>query len=475
VSAVYLSAAHKSCGKTLIGIGLSAAFSAQGKSVSTFKKGPDYIDSGWLGVASGSPCRNLDFHTQSNDEIVASFTAATTDVRLVEGTKGLHDGVAADGSDSNAAMALLLGTPVVLVLDTRGMTRGVASLARGLVEFDPCIQVVGVIFNRVGGARHQAKLVAAIQTYTDLEVFGSVGEDATLGIEQRHLGLTTAVESDGGAFGVAALGRRVAAEVNVDRLAALGSATHLPAPRDVVLAGKKNDRPVRIGVARDRAFCFYYAGDLEAMEREGAQLEFFDTLNDERLPDVDGLFIGGGFPETQAHALDANHQMRGAVCDAARRGMPIYAECGGLMYLARDVTWRDQRASMCGVLPFGIEVGERPVGRGYMRLRETGNAPWGPIARNGAREVNAHEFHYSQVVGAPRNLEFAYEVSRGFGVDGANDGIVHGSVFASYAHLRHTDATPWAQNFVNWVRTSAAAVDMNDASTDSATPEPIGH
>ncbi|MGB0752388.1 MAG: cobyrinic acid a,c-diamide synthase, partial [Gammaproteobacteria bacterium] len=210
--------------------------------------------------------------------------------------------------------------------------------------------------------------------------------------------------------------------------------------------------PVRIGIAKDRAFSFYYPQDLEAMERAGAELLFFDTLHDATIPRVDALMLGGGFPEAHVEALSANRSMRQSIVGAAVNGMPIYGECGGLMYLARSVSAAAGTFDMCGVLPIDVRMEVKPVGRGYVRLSENGNAPWGRIALDSGATLAAHEFHYSRATDVADDVEYAYTVERGFGVDGSQDGLVVGNVFASYAHLRHTERTPWVNNFLSWVR-----------------------
>ena len=211
--------------------------------------------------------------------------------------------------------------------------------------------------------------------------------------------------------------------------------------------------PVRLGVARDAAFGFYYPGDLEALRAAGAELVTFDALHDANLPAVDGLFIGGGFPETHMDALSANRALRREVRDAIEAGMPAYAECGGLMYLARGIEWNGRRAEMVGAIPADIAMHDRPVGRGYVHLRETGRGPWSrPVGGDATALMRAHEFHYSSVENLPADVEFAYEVVRGHGIDGRHDGIVYKNLLAAYTHLRDVADNRWAARFVNFIR-----------------------
>jgi cobyrinic acid a,c-diamide synthase len=459
-----VSAAHKSSGKTLVSIGLAAALTAEGRTVQPFKKGPDYIDPMWLALAAGRPCFNLDPHLSDAAAIRKCFVAAScgADLALVEGNKGLHDGLALDGSDSNAALARLLGAPVLLVLDVRGMTRGVAPLILGFQAFDRALRIGGVILNRVGGARHESKLRAAIEHYTELPVLGAVAEDPALAVLERHLGLMPCNEIDGAAARVRAIGERIGSQVDLVRVRELAAsagpfaAAHpsrveatVDAPIDA-LAARPARRPVaRIAVARDRAFGFYYPDDLEALQTAGAELVFFDTLHDQRLPAVDGLFLGGGFPEACLDALGANGALRTELRRAIEGGLPTYAECGGLMLLARSITWQGRTVPMVGVIPGDAVMQPRPVGRGYVELQETDAMPWDGGAADAV--VRGHEFHHSSLQNLDPGLRYAYRVRRGHGIDGRHDGLVIHNLLASYAHLRTGAGADWAPRFVRFV------------------------
>lgn len=445
-----ISAAHKSSGKTTVCIGLAAALAARGEAVQPFKKGPDYIDPIWLSLAAGRPCYNLDPYLSGAEEIRAAFARrmAGATLGLIEGNKGLHDGLDLHGSNSNAALAVMLGAPVVLVIDARGMTRGIAPLILGFQAFEPKANIVGVILNQLGGARHEAKLRAVIEHYTRVPVIGAIARDEALAIEERHLGLVPGNEADEAARRIAAIGARVAQAVDLDRMLALAAAPPLAAP--VARPAAAGGGGVRIAIARDEAFGFYYADDLEALRDAGAELVAFDALRDARLPEADGLFIGGGFPEARMEALSANAGLREDIRRSVAGGLPTYAECGGLMYLARGIAWKGRRAPMVGAIPADIVMHERPVGRGYVHLRETGCAPWPGAAP--AAPLRAHEFHYASAENFPAGARFAYEVERGHGIDGRHDGFVQGNLLASFAHLRSVAASPWAGRFVEFVR-----------------------
>lgn len=450
-----ISAAHKSSGKTTLSLGLAAALRSRGLAVQTFKKGPDYIDPIWLGLAGGRPCRNLDFYMQPHDELVDAFArhGANADVALVEGNKGLYDGLDLAGSNSNAALARLLDLPVVLVLDARGMTRGIAPLILGYQAFDPQLRIAGVILNRLGGTRHEAKLRAVIEHYTDVPVLGAVLDNPELAIVERHLGLMPANETAAEAHNatIAAIARTVSEQVDIDRLLQVTATDKPLQPRSIAAPAPTNQPALRLGIARDPAFGFYYADDLDALRQAGAELVFFSPISDPRMPDVDALFLGGGFPECFMRELEANRGMRDSVRNAIEAGLPAYAECGGLMYLARSLSWRGEKQEMAGVIPADVVMHDKPVGRGYVRLLPTAAHPWVPAGSH-PDEIPAHEFHYSSLENLDPDTVFAYEVKRGHGADGRHDGIVHKNLLASYTHLRSAGNCNWAERFVGFAR-----------------------
>jgi len=453
MSRLFVSAAHKSSGKTTVCIGLCAALRARGEAVQPFKKGPDYIDPMWLGLAAGRACYNLDAYLMGADEIRGEVSRRMqgATVGIVEGNKGLYDGLALDGSNSNAALAALTGAPVVLVIDARGMTRGIAPLILGYQAFDRNIRIAGVILNQLGGSRHEAKLRAVIEHYTGVPVLGALQHDERIAIVERHLGLMPSNEAAGSRACVDGIAASVSAQVDLEQVLAIARQA-VPLPAVESTANSMGGTTVRIGIARDAAFGFYYPGDLEALNAAGAELVPFDTLRADRLPRVDGLFIGGGFPETHLDALAANASLRGELREAIEAGMPAYAECGGLMYLARGIEWRGRVAPMVGAVPADIVMHKRPVGRGYVNLRATGRGLWPAPDAGEPALIHAHEFHYSSVENLAPDTRFAYRVERGHGIDGRHDGIVHGNLLASYAHLRDVAGNRWARRFVEFVR-----------------------
>jgi cobyrinic acid a,c-diamide synthase len=314
------------------------------------------------------------------------------------------------------------------------------------------LRFAGVILSRLGGPRHEAKLRAVIEHYTDVPVLGAVHEDPRLAIAERHIGLTPANEDGAARARIALLATAVSRQVDLERLLA-ATAGGAPLAATPPLAFCPRAR-VRIGIARDRAFGFYYPDDLEALERAGAELVFFDTLRDTRLPPVDGLIIGGGFPEIFMRELEANAALRADILAAIESGMPAYAECGGLMYLARSLTWRGDTRRMVGAIAGDVMMHERPVGRGYVRLAPTDAHPW-PDRDEAHAEIPAHEFHYSSIEGLAPDTRFAYRMARGFGTDGASDGIVVNNLLATYSHFRSAGGRDWAARFVGFVRERA--------------------
>ena len=510
---IYISAGHKSSGKTTLSIGLCAALTQQGKKVQPFKKGPDYIDPLWLANASSihrqRQCYNLDFNTQSPEEIIQTLThyGDDADINIIEGNKGLHDGVALDGCDSNAAMAKLTQSPVILVIDARGVTRGVAPLLLGYQSFDKDINIAGVIYNFCGGARHEQKLRAVTEQYTDIPVFGMLRKSASMDLAERHLGLMPCNESKLAKQKISEIAQFVTGSVDLSKVIEYSnSASILPTVSQPLLVNTKSlsrnkskqKSKIRIGICEDEAFGFYYADDKQALSAMGAELVSINTLSDDELPkNIDGLFIGGGFPETQMKKLESNVSMRESIYSAIESGLPTYAECGGLMYLSESIEWENESAEMVGIIPAVARMNQKPQGRGYVRLEETVDMPWGKSSENvdnknngnelvkaalvsstrspaeasiksalvtskksASKIINAHEFHYSSLERINEDIDdylktkgkFAYKVHRGVGITGENDGWVYKNLVATYSHLRHTNSNPWAYQFVEFVR-----------------------
>ncbi len=463
---LFISAAHKSSGKTTITIGLLSAFKNKGFNVQPFKKGPDYIDPLWHGNAAGNPCYTLDFNTMTQKEILQLVSQKLTscDISLVEGNKGLYDGLDLDGSNSNAAIAKLINAPVILVLDTRGMTRGIAPLILGYQAFDPKINITGVILNQLGGSRHESKLRSVIEHYTDISVLGAVHKDKHLEIVERHLGLMPSNEDGEAQKKITDIGKIISSQVDLDKIIKISHAdspSYKISPIIKHSNKKKNEHPLRLAYINDSAFGFYYPGDLEALEAAGAELIEVNSLIDKQLPhDIDGLFIGGGFPEEHLEKLNQNHSFRQSIYQAIENGLPTYAECGGLMYLCRNIISKGQQLNMVGIIPADAKMEEVPQGRGLIRFSETHLMPWPNVSQNTSNtiegivdsSISAHEFHYSHLINISKPLNYAYDIHRGSGVDGQHDGIVYKNLLACYAHLQDTEQNHWAKRFIQFIQ-----------------------
>ena len=465
---IFISAAHKSSGKTTVSIGLCAALKQRGNIVQSFKKGPDYIDPYWLAQATGRDCYNLDFYTMEREEILALMQnrSQDADISLIEGNKGLYDGLDLDGSNSNAALATLTQTPVILVLNARGMTRGIAPLILGYQAFDKEVNIKGVILNRLGGSRHESKLRNVIEHYTDVEVVGAIHNDDRFDIAERHLGLVPGHEDPFCTHKIDLLADAVNDQVNLDAVLSIaGQAPDLPAAqRHTEIQPLHPTKDIKLGLIRCSAFGFYYPDDLQALEDAGADLIEIDPCHQTELPEIDALFIGGGFPETHMKELEANENLRASIKTAIDGGLPAYAECGGLMYLAKSITWNDITCQMVGNIDTDIIMEKTPQGRGYVQLQETDDSLWPtPASWQPGQIINAHEFHYSRFKNIrkthDKNVQFAFDVKRGTGINGKSDGYVYKNLLANYTHQRNTWNNPWARRFLDFARNCKTDVD----------------
>lgn len=444
-SSFYLSAAHKSSGKTVVSLGLCATFKQQSLKVQAFKKGPDYIDPIWLAQASGNPCYNLDFYNMADDEIVRLYNnqSANSDLTIIEGNKGLFDGMSVTGGDANADLAKLLNIPVVLVIDSTGITRGVAPLLSGYQAFDKNVDIAGVILNKVASERHESKLIQAIEYYTDIPVLGYVRRSKALVIDERHLGLMPANETPQSQTFINKVASIIADQVDLNALMNLNCIK----PNKRVINSNTTKEKITVAIAKDSAFGFYYQDDLDKFESLGAGIKYFDTLKDNNLPACDGLFIGGGFPEMQLKALNANQSLLAEIKTKIEQGLPTYVECGGLMYLTNSITYNKQTYPMAGVIDADTHMTLTPIGRGYVELTPTDEHCWSGVSKH----IYAHEFHYSKLKNLNPNTRYAFKVLRGVGVNNEFDGIIKHNLLASYTHLRNVAGNAWVAQFVNFI------------------------
>ncbi len=448
-----ISATRGGLGKTTISLGIVRSWQNQGRRIAVFKKGPDFIDAGWLGAAAGRECYNLDPFMMEPSVIQSSFArhSEDADAAIIEGNRGLFDGVDESGTYSTARLAKLLKTPVVLIVDCTKTSGTVGAVVLGCRNYDPETMIAGVILNNVSAGRHESVVRKAIEQSSGLPVVGAVPRHKKGEFPERHMGLTPYHEHPEVEQAIDAAAR--VAEQYLDLNALWKIAGESPdMPLALVSAagdqGRESDKPV-IGVIRDTAFQFYYPDNLEALEQHGARLVVINALRDSLLPDdIDALYIGGGFPETQAAELAANERFCRSIKDAAEKGMPIYAECGGLIYLGRSLQVEGKKYPMTAVLPLDFVLEKRPQAHGYSLLRTGENS----IFLDKGVIIKGHEFHYSRVSNVPGVSPFAYEVNRGAGIDGKRDGLIYKNVVAAYTHL-HALATPeWAPAVVEKAR-----------------------
>ncbi len=429
-------------GKTLVSVGLLAAWRRRGRKVAACKKGPDYIDAAWLSRAAGTPCRNLDLFLMTPGSIVQSFAAAAAgvDTTVIEGNRGLFDGADAVGSYSTAELAKLLHAPVVLAVDCTKATRTVAALVLGCQRLDPAVPIRGVILNHVAGRRHESVLREAVEQTCQIPVLGALPNLARHPFPERHLGLVPPQEHAQLHDAVAGAARIAEAHLDVDAIWALAHRAPAfqagaPAPATASAA------LVRVGVFQDAAFQFYYPDNLEALVREGAQLVEISPLEDAALPDVDALYIGGGFPETAAAAIADNQTFRASVRHAIDAGLPVYAECGGAVFLGDRLEMDGHSYPMAGALPAVFGFGQKPQGHGYVELEALEPNPFFAVGES----LRGHEFHYTYLETLDAaDVTFAFRVHRGHGFDGRRDGLCRRNVLASYTHLHACGTARWA-------------------------------
>jgi cobyrinic acid a,c-diamide synthase len=423
-------------GKTLLAAGLARLLTSRGLAVAPYKKGPDYIDAGWLGAAARRPGRNLDTFLMTPAAIGEGLArGGPADLALVEGNRGLYDGLDAQGTHSTAELAKLVRAPVVLVVDVTKATRTVAAMILGCRAMDGAVDLAGVVLNRVGSARHERIVREAVASVGGPPVLGAIPRLGCDPFPGRHLGLLTAVEHPEREHALEQAAEIVARHVDVEALLALArSAPEAAFPDRAPIA------PAKIAVLRDEALSFYYPENLEALEEAGAELTFVSPLAARDLPEVDAVYIGGGFPEVHAERLAAAAAFRRDLREAAAAGLPVYAECGGLMYLGKELLVDGASHPMAGILDLTIEQTAGPRGHGYVSARVEAENPW--FGRGTA--LRGHEFHYSRVVGGADRSAAVLRLDRGTGLGEGRDGIAVGNVWASYLHLHALGTPGWA-------------------------------
>ncbi|MBI9089462.1 MAG: cobyrinate a,c-diamide synthase [Desulfobacterium sp.] len=455
-------------GKTVISLGIAAAWSNSEIEVAPFKKGPDYIDAGWLSLAAGRSCYNLDTYLCTPPQVEHSFYShcRDCDISVVEGNRGLFDGIDLEGRTSTAELAKLLNLPVLLVLDCTKSTRTMAALLLGCMHFDPDLTILGVVLNRVAGKRHENKVRDNIKQFCDLPVFGSVPKLSARDFPERHMGLVPMEEHSLATDSVAAAAKVARDYIDLDRLhrACMEIASRVPSreplenpvparqvPATVPsvsppsFSSKVEVEPPVVGIIKDSAFQFYYPDNLEALEACGAKLAYISPLTERVIPHVDAIYMGGGFPETHAPQLAANKGFRERLRELARQGLPIYAECGGFIFLGESLLLDGVSYDMAGVLPVHFGLSNRPVGHGYTQVTVVADNPYFKKGET----IRGHEFRYSTVLDLDQTQgTMAFAMDRGKGIVNKQDGFFRDNVFATYTHILASGTPSWAESII---------------------------
>jgi cobyrinic acid a,c-diamide synthase len=446
-----MAALRGGAGKTTLSVALTVALRQQGITVTPFKKGPDYIDAAWLSQAASGPCYNLDTYLMGRDQVARSFSrhAAENAVSIIEGNRGLFDGVNAAGVFSTAELAKLLHAPVILIVDCDKVTRTAAAMVLGCLHLDCEVDIQGVILSRVNGNRHASVIRQSIEEYTGLHVYGIVPRLSDLPFVQRHLGLIPPEEDSRMHQALERAGTIACDYLDIPgllRVAKSASPWKVDAFPRPMPSDRLDGEPVTIGVIKDTAFQFYYQENIEALTDRGVKVVLISALNDSVLPPVDALYIGGGFPETQAGQLSSNKSFRLSLKEAAEAGLPIYAECGGFIYLGKSLTIGDRHYPMVGALPVEFGMEKRPQGHGYTTLTVDRENPFFPIGAT----ITGHEFHYCRILSQEDDdSDTAYHVVRGTGMDGQRDGLCRKNILAGFTHLHALGTPEWASALID--------------------------
>jgi cobyrinic acid a,c-diamide synthase len=433
-------------GKSVVSVALTAYLHKTGLQVVPFKKGPDYIDAGWLSQAASRPCYNLDPYLMNSESIRSCFHqhAASADYAVIEGNRGLYDGVDVDGGFSTAELGVQLDVPVLLVVNCTKVTRTVAAMVLGCLELDKRIRITGVVLNQIATSRQESVIRQSVEKFTGVPVVGIVPRQKKDIFPMRHLGVTPHQESE--TVGTAIQELAELAEKNFDIPRILDLMHPVPVPENIPVVQQVEESDVTIGVIRDKAFQFYYEENLEALRISGARLVMIDALEADKLPDgLDGLYIGGGFPETSASRLADNVEFRESVRTMAEAGLPIYAECGGLIFLGRSIMLEGKEYPLTGVFPVTFGISKKPQAHGYSIFNVDRDTPFyekGTI-------VKGHEFRYSTVLQWDGSYDdLAVKMERGTGFMNGRDGLVKNNVFATYTHILSNGTPEWAQGIV---------------------------
>lgn len=485
-------------GKTVISAGLCRLWHKKGLKVIPFKKGPDYIDTSWLERSASHPCYNLDLFLMNKDQVLFSFNLHTqqADIAIIEGNRGLYDGMDEKGSVSTAELAKVLKSPVILIVDCIKVTRTVAALVLGCLKLDPHVNIKGIILNKIANPRQELVIRKSIEKYCHLPVIGTIPRLTNIVFPGRHLGLVPPQEHPLSEEAIDSAAQIVKKYLDLEKLREIAKKakplsvnSQKISERSLVNSNSSlektsdqcpitNDR-LRIGIIRDSAFQFYYPENIDALKKEGAEIIEFSALTDDLPSKLDALYIGGGFPETHATTLSENKRLKQSIKRAVEEGLPVYAECGGLMYLCKELIWEEKSYPMVGVFPFVIGVSKKPQGHGYSIIEVERKNPFfkkGLIFRG-------HEFHYSYILNKDEilqlnvnslfgkrgyreikkkekcfyelkdNIYFAFKVKMGIGIINRMDGLCFNNVLATYTHLHALGSIEWLKGIISIAKT----------------------
>jgi len=427
-------------GKTSITSGIILGIKKCGYTVSPFKVGPDYIDPSYLCAVAKNESVNLDAWLMGNKELVRSFVRnSLSNVSVIEGVMGYYDGFSGDSNYSSTHhIATLLKSPTILVLDASKTARSIAATALGFTKFHKNSRIVGLILNKIGSKKHEELCMNALKPLK-LPILGSIPRTTNL-LESRHLGLIPVSEQASLKRKIEKIAKEISESLDINKIIKIAkSAVALPK----ISQKQKQKTQCNIAVALDSSFNFYYKDNLEALRREGAKLKFFSTTSGSAVPYCDGLYIGGGFPEVLANSLAKNQRMKKSVKKLAENGTPMYAECGGLMYLTKSIHDGKKKYPMVGLIDADTKMTKK------MTLNYTeGSIGTACVISNGLRKLRGHEFHFSQLDSVPQDSSFAYKLDIGRGIQAGKDGLVLYNTLASYGHL-YFDSSSYAKNFVS--------------------------
>lgn len=442
---LYISAIKKNSGKTTISLAIARILSQKYK-VLTFKKGPDYIDPMWLECASKNKCYNLDFFFLKDkiyDYFADKIVESECNFCLIEGNHGLFDDIYDDGRSSNASLAKITKSPVILILDVSEFGRTLAALVQGCINFDKDVQIAGIVLNKVQSKRQETKLAQAIKDYTNLPILGVIPNQEST-ILQRHLGLTSTLTIKQRCELIENIASAIKPYLNIDEIVSVANLSQNLYFNRLEKPIKKLNREITLAVAYDEAFNFYYHQNIENLCSMGVKIKKFSPLYDTDLSNADAVYIGGGFPELFLETIEKNASLRNQIWQKSQEGLPIYAECGGLMYLTKSIEYNGNIGNLCGVFDFHTKLSKRPIGHGYTIL-----SPKNQNSFLNSNKIFAHEFHHGYFENN-ENLECFFNVERGYGINGTCDGAVKNNVLANFSHIFDYEN----DFFYNWIKSN---------------------